>query len=144
MYINYAYTVVIYIHKHNIKYVYIAMHILQEYRNKIESGETKFRYSWFNFAKLKVETFFSSSPTFEVKSKFMYLTKYVSFHSNCGLDLGNWSCTYKNWNSILLLIIIATLEHCPDTVINMAIDNQVCFYRWLFVNPQKNRYYGAT
>jgi len=40
--------------------------------------------------------------------------------------------------SILLLIIIATLKHCPDTVTKLlCIDKKVCFYTWLFVNPIK-------
>jgi len=39
--------------------------------------------------------------------------------------------------SILLLIIIATLKHCPDASDKIARDKQVCFYRQLFANPVK-------
>jgi len=51
------------------------------------------------------------------------------------LDLQKTSMCAQKLKSILLLIIIATLMHCNKT----AIDKQVCFYRWPFVDPVKSR-----
>ena len=33
-----------------------------------------------------------------------------------------------------------TLMHCPEAYSYVAIDSQVCFYRWLFANPVRPRW----